>query len=415
MKDLRSEVRSAFDKEQAASPPASDLRRSIVAATVDRPHHGSNLQWVAAAAALLITALVILSLLASRVALRSQAPAHSTPSPSATAANGDYGPAPAGLPLFYLKDPRHDGWFVGFDWSGTPRATLKLPTSDQSMNLAQSADGSFFIYLPGAKGGGGQFYDRLGKPLAGNGGFAGAAWADDNSHQCGMAVDESAGKWILATQTPGQPAKNVATVAQYSAGDQAAVVLLACSFRNDRAVLERIANSYPTDLWVIQLSDGRVLTHSSYTDNGSQFGQLTASPDGSLVALNSSKAFGGTNWFGPTTIGRVADGSLVAKVDASYAVLGFSTDDKTVLVTTSPWVYGAPTHLAILALPSGNVLWHYDGPEQFTGFFTHPAGSGFAVMLQDTTQPAGPHPIVDVVIFTGISEPLIIPAGYLRP
>src|SRR5690349_1082004 len=100
MKDLRSEVRSAFEKEQAANPPASDLRRSIVAATLDRPRRGTNLQWVAVAAALLITALVIVSLLASRAALRTHAPAHSRPTPV-----GDYGPPPAGVPMVYAGDP----------------------------------------------------------------------------------------------------------------------------------------------------------------------------------------------------------------------------------------------------------------------------------------------------------------------
>lgn len=282
------------------------------------------------------------------------------------------------------------------------------------MSLAQSADGSFFIYRPAAKGGSGQFHDRLGRPLAGNGGFAGAVWADDNTHQCGMAVDESAGKWMLATQSPGQPTKSVATVAPYSAGDQAAIQLLACGFGADRDVVLRVANSSLADLWVIQPSDGKVLTHTADADYGS-LGGLAANADGSLVALNSSKAFGGTNWFGPTTIVRASDGALVAKVDPSCAILGFSTDNKTVLVTTSPWVFGAPTHLAILAIASGNILWRYDGPEQLTGFFTNPAGAGFAIMLQDSTQPARPHPAADVVICNRISEPLIVPSGDLRP
>ncbi|TMD35087.1 MAG: anti-sigma factor [Chloroflexi bacterium] len=413
MKDLRSEVRAAFEKEQAPHPPAANLRPTILRSVTERPTRTVNLQWLAAAAVLLITALVVASLVSSR-ALRNQVPAHASPAPTVRA-NGDYGPPPAGVPLFYLKDPDHPGWYVGFDWGGTPRATLKLPPqSDQGMSLSQSADGSYFIFRPGAKGGGGQFYDRLGKPLAGNGGFAGAVWADDNSHQCGMAVDENTGKWILATQQPGQPAKTIATVAPYSVGEQAAIELLACSYHNDRAVLERIANSYPTDLWVIQLSDGKVLKHTTYSDTGTQLGALTASPDGSLVALNSSKAFGGTNWFGPTTLVRASDGALVAKLDPSYAVLGFSRDTKTVLVTTSPWVNGSPVHLAVLDIASGNFIWRYDGPEFLGGYFTNPAGSGFAVMFYNLSDPGGAHPTVDVVIVTGTSEPLIVPRHYQR-
>jgi hypothetical protein len=414
MKDLRSEVHAAFQKEQAAHPAMAGMRRSIVDATMARPRRELRLQWLAVAAVLVISALVIVTLASSRLAARGPAPAHSSPKP-VTKVDGDYGPPPAGVALFYLKDPDHAGWYVGFDWSATPRATLKLPTSDANMNLAQSADGSYFIYRPGAKGGGGQFYDRLGKPLIGNGGFAAAVWADDNSHQCGMAVDESAGKWILATQLPGQPAKDVANVAPYSAGDQSAIGLLACSYRNDRAVLVRITNSYPTDLWVIQLSDGKVLTHTTYADNGTQLGNLVASRDGSLVSLNSSQSSGGTSSFGPSQVVHASDGALVAKFDASFGVLGFSADNKTVLVTTSPWVFGSPSHLAVLAIPSGDILWRYDGPEQLTGFFTNPAGSGFALMLQSPSEPAGPHPPVDVTIVNQTSEPLIVPSHYQRP
>jgi hypothetical protein len=414
MKDLRSEVHAAFQKEQSTHPPVAGMRRSIVESTMARPRRELRLQWLAVAAVLVISALVIVTLVSSRVASRTQAPAHSSPTP-VTKVKGDYGPPPPGLALFYLKDPDHAGWYVGFDWSATPRATLKFPPSDPNLSLAQSADGSYFIYRPGAKGGSGQFYDRLGKPLAGNGGFAGAVWADDNSHQCGMAVNESTGKWFLATQVPGQPAANVANVAPYAAGDQSAIRLLACSFHNDRAVVARVTNSYPTDLWVIRLSDGNVLTHTTYTDKGTELGELVASRDGSLVALNSSKASGGTSWFGPSQVVRASDGALVAKFDPSFGVLGFSADNKTVLVTTSRWVFGSPTHLAVLAIPSGNILWRYDGPEQMTDFFTNPDGSGFAVMLQSPSEPAGPHPTVDVVIVNQVSEPLIVPSHYQRP
>jgi len=414
MKDLRSEIRAAFEKEQAAHPPAADLRPTVVRSVTARPTRPLNLQWLAVAAVLLITALVVASLVSSR-ALRNQSPAHASPAPT-VGANGDYGPPPAGVPLFYLKDPNHPGWFVGFDWSGTPRATLKLPAqSDPGLSLSQSADGSFFIYRPGGKGGGGQFYDRLGKPMTGNGGFAGAVWADDYSHQCGMAVDESTGEWVLTTQIPGQPAKSVTSVAPYSQGSQSALELLACSYHNDRAVVERIANSYPTDLWVIQLSDGKMLTHRAYTDNGTQLGPLAASRDGSLIALNSIKSSGGTNWFGPTQVVRASDGTLVATLDPSFGVLAFSADNTYALVTTAPELNGQPTHLAVVELPSGNIVWRYDGNEWFAGFFTNPAGPGFAVMLQNPSDPGGAHPTVDVVIVNGTSEPLIVPRHYQRP
>lgn len=412
MKDLRSEVHDAFQKEQSAHPPMAGMRRSIVeAATARPPRRELRLQWLAVAAVLVISALVIASLAYSRVAVRTQVPAHASPSPV-----GDYGPPPAGVALFYLKDPDHPGWYVGFDWSGRPRATLKISAgADPTMNLSQSADGSYFIFRPGAKGGGGQFYDRVGKPLTGNGGFAGAQWADDNTHQCGMAVDESTGKWILATQVPGRPEQQVAAVAPYNAGDQSALSVLACSFRTNRAILMRITNSNPTDLWVIQLSDGKELTHKTYS-NGAEYAGLVASGDGSLLATSSSTSVGYIG--GPsaptTTVVRFSDGATLMKVDPSIGVLAFGSDDKTVLVTMGPWLTGQPAHLAIMDIQSGQILWRYDGNQTLAGWLPNPTGSGFAVMLEKSPAP-GAHPVVDVVLVGADGTAITLSGGYQRP
>lgn len=412
MKDLRSEVTAAFQKEQSAHPPVAGMRRSIVeAATARPPRRELRLQWLAVAAVLVISALVIATLAYSRIAVRTQLPAHASPSPV-----GDYGPPPPGVPLFYLKDPDHAAWYVGFDWSGKPRATLKLSAgADAIMTLSQSADGSYFIFRPGAKGGGGQFYDRLGKPLTGNGGFAGAQWADDNTHQCGMAVDESAGKWILATQVPGQPEQQVAAVAPYNAGEQAAISLLACSFRNNRAILARIANFYPTDLWVVQLSDGKVLAHTAYTDNGTQVGSIVASGDCTLLGVTSSKAFSANGGPSDTTnVVRLSDGARIMKIDPTIAILAFSADDKTVLVTIGPWLTGQPTHLALMDTQSGQILWRYDGSQTLAGWLPNPTGSGFAVMLEKSPAP-GAHPIVDVILVGTDGTAINLSGGYQRP
>jgi hypothetical protein len=406
---LRDEVRAAFQKEQAAHPPASDLRPSIARSVTVRPARRPNLQWVAVAAALLITALVIVSLVSSRLAVRTQVPAHESPSPV-----GDYGPPPAGVPLFYMKDPDHSGWYVGFDFSGQPRATLKLPAgADPIMNLSQSADGSYFIFRPGAKGGGGQFYDRLGKPVSGNGGFAGAQWADDNAHQCGMAVDESTGKWILATQVPGQAVQQVAAVAPYSAGDQSALSVLACSFRTNRAIVMKITNSSPTDVWVLQLPDGKVLSHRAYSD-GAQWGSIVASPDASLLAESSSKSVGfiGGPTAPTTNVTRLSDDAKLMKIDPALGVIAFSADGKTVLVTTKPWVSSQSTHLAVMDVTSGQILWTYDGDKELDGFFVNPAGSGFAVMLRTV---GDQHALDDVIVIAGDGTSRAVHGQYMHP
>jgi hypothetical protein len=63
MDDLRSEIRAAFEREQAGHAPSSELRSDIVAAAAVRPQRERNLQWVAVAAALLLGILVVAGLL----------------------------------------------------------------------------------------------------------------------------------------------------------------------------------------------------------------------------------------------------------------------------------------------------------------------------------------------------------------
>jgi len=83
MDDPRSEIRAAFEKEQAASPPVADLRSRITRTVAARPHRQANLQWMAVAAALVIGALVVAGLMSTRLASRSNIPAapKATPTP----------------------------------------------------------------------------------------------------------------------------------------------------------------------------------------------------------------------------------------------------------------------------------------------------------------------------------------------
>ena len=71
MADLRTEIREAFDKEQSAFPPPPALRHDAVDAVVARQKSASvdggrqpNFQWVAVAAAILITVAIVAGLMA---------------------------------------------------------------------------------------------------------------------------------------------------------------------------------------------------------------------------------------------------------------------------------------------------------------------------------------------------------------
>src|SRR5579864_4385354 len=127
MKDLRSEIRAAFEEDQAKNPPAPGLRQTIVRSVNTQPAREARVQLIAVFAAVVIAALVVAGLLSSRLT-HNNVPARPTASPSAAPLNEDrdYGPPPAGVPLFYLQSPSHPGWYIGFDWSGHPRGTIKL-------------------------------------------------------------------------------------------------------------------------------------------------------------------------------------------------------------------------------------------------------------------------------------------------
>lgn len=398
MGDLRTEIREAFESEQAAHPPAPDLRQRVAHRVVTQPGPRSSVQWVAVAVAALLALAVIAGLMSARTAQHRTVPV--APKPTAVA---DYGPPPAGVPLIYLADKNHPGWYTGFDWSGKPRGTIKLPQAiDPLSNLVQSPDGSFFVVDNGKGGGGGPFYDRLGQPISGPGELSFAIWADDSRHMCGLNADTTGTWWELDTQQPGHTARSIARIAPYSPDQPSGISVVACSFGSDQAVLAKDAYSGPSELWVIQLSSGKQLAHRSLPSRGFPYWSLAASADATLLGENP----------GPDVI-RASDGARVATLDPTYGVVAFSADDQEILVTTSGWTSGFPTHLAVVDL-SGRIVWRYDGGEELAGFASNPTGRGFVVGLKTPRDPRF-HPPIDVLLVGGDGQVSSLPAGYVRP
>src|SRR6266566_457640 len=105
MKDLRSEVRDAFAKEQAKHPPAVSLRHDIVRATALTRRPQRSYQWIAVAAALAIAALVVAGLLSTRLLQRASVPAATPGATPSASPSDDYGPPPTGVNLFWVHDP----------------------------------------------------------------------------------------------------------------------------------------------------------------------------------------------------------------------------------------------------------------------------------------------------------------------
>ena len=390
MDDMRSEIRAAFEREQAAHGPVASLRRDLVEAVSARERPAPNFQWVAVAAAVILGVLVVAGLMSTRFHPRAAVPA-ATPQASPLA---DYGPPPAGVSLIYVHDSTNPLWLVGYDWSGTPRGTVMLGQAIATgQYIAQAPDGQNFQVSPSAKGGSGTFLDRLGRPIvrlagtgAGTGAYTGGVWADDNRHFCSVAVDQQTFAWTLNTRLPGEGQKQVAVIARDAGLGETGISVAACSVHNDEAVLVRTVVAWPSEMWIMQLSTGRVLSHTTIAG---QPANLIASADTLFTAVNSGKSISGqATGFPSTVIRRVSDGSVAATLDPAMGVLAFSRDNSLVLVTTAPWIEGQPAHLAVVDVKSTQIIWRYDGPEGLGGFLAEPGGNldaafgpGFAVAL----------------------------------
>lgn len=331
----------------------------------------------------------------------------------------DYGPPPAGVPLVYLKDPTHPGWYAGFDWSGNPRSTIRLRTPpDNLMNLVQAPDGSAFVTI-GPKTGAGEFYDRVGNPVGSAPGFREPIWADDNRHMCGITEDTNGSWWDLATILPGARAQMVAQIIPFDANPVAppggGVSVIACSFVSGNAVLARDAHSGPTEFWVVQMSTGKLLVHRLLPPKG-PIGTLVASPDGKLLVENSSQSVGFPGGTNPphTFVVRADSGWVESAIDPAWSVLAFGPDNLTMLVTTSTWLSGFPTRLAVVDLSGQQILWQSDGTEELATYFAEPT-HGFALVLK-TPRAEYSHPGADVVLFDVLrGHAARLPADYQRP
>ena len=90
-------------------------------------------------------------------------------------------------------------------------------------------------------------------------------------------------------------------------------------------------------------------------------------------------------------------------------VLAFNSDDSLVLVTTTPWVGGQPTAMAVIDLASNQILWRYIGPGMFGGSVAQPGGRDFAIYVR---KPRVEDPLTDVTIVHGDGTATDFPQRY---
>jgi len=334
----------------------------------------------------------------------------------------DYGPPPAGVPLIYVHDPNHQSWLIAYDWQGKPRGTVKLASNPGYVQAAP--DGSAFLAPDGA------YLDRLGSPITGppapqSTGIPGGLWADDGHHLCFVEVDPQTYAWSLSTQQPGEAVHPVAVIAHDPGLGQSGIAAVSCSLQNNLAILVRTTIWWPSEIWAVRLSNGRLLSHHTYAMTA--LVTVVASADGAYVVESSSAAQAPNQAAADsTTVRKVSDWSVAASLNSSYQVLSFSGDGSLVLVTTHWEPATGAAHLGVIDWQTGRVIWRYDGPEALYRSTTQLAGSGFVLALRAPTRlepsPCGtaPYgacqqvddPLNDIVIVHGDGSTTAVPGRY---
>lgn len=345
------------------------------------------LQVLATVVTVVLAVLVVVGLMASR-GIHPPATPESTPGATPAAAH-DFGDPPADVNLLYVHDPNRPDWLTAFDWTGTPRGTVK-PTGGDAAKMSMAPDGQSFSQGLDAKGGSWQFFDRLGRLRNAFGMTSqppyNTMWSDDSRHVCAMTLDPATYAYTFWIMEVGLGATPVTEVARDTGLGQSIISLVACSVLNDRVIAVRITGMSPTELWVLQESDGKVLSHHIY-DPGA-LSQVVASTDGQYIA---ETAYDGSS----TQVRRVADWSVVATIGKA-TVIRFSGDDSRVLIGQQD-VQGRVQAPAVVEWQTGQLVWQDDPGPAFLGrYIAEPGGSSFAIAHPTSDQYPSPANIVIV-------------------
>jgi hypothetical protein len=229
---------------------------------------------------------------------------------------------------------------------------------------SQSPDGRYAVL-------GGRLYDRHGQ---GWGAFPWssedmrATWSPDSAVMCRVPdLGVSGGTLRLELASVGQRPRIIAQ-GFGTFHDQSGFPVLACDLKRDRAVVAEFSQGFaPTQAWVIQISDGKVLRSI-----GPAEAPIAASADGSLLARSSRT---GQTW--RTTIETADDGTVVATIN-DFAAHGFSGD-------TSLLVGSGPNQsTVVLDWRTGRDIWSSSAAPYF-GYLSEPGGSHLVVALASTT------------------------------
>lgn len=263
---------------------------------------------------------------------------------------------PAGVSVFYLREPGNPHGLDAYDWTGAHRGRVTLPTWVEISRLRPAPDGSAFLIDPSTPGDYAAYFDRGGRILyeTDDPAFTAQAWADDNTHVC--VLSENTNGEVLITRRPGQPDHSVQT---RLTGDNN---VAGCSLRTDTMIV-----SSDNLVQVLNLSTGKVLGRLPVSS------AVLASPDASYLALNPS----GTE---PALVFKASDLSRpVAQLDAGLEPLSFSGDGSLLLAGPA----GGGGTVRAIAWRTGKVAWTYDpvGGASVDAVQARPSAGDFVVYL----------------------------------
>jgi len=278
-----------------------------------------------------------------------------------------------------VADPNVQHRMLALDWNGTLVGTL-YTTSPGS----QAPDGTRLFLGAG-------YTDQAGTLLAAASGTKGGpGFADDSRHMCTMRnanggeFTGTAGQepsWVFAGPLGG-PLHRVGQAG--SVGGQSGPRIVACSYLNDRAVVEQDGIMSATEVRILALSTGALIYQHQYT-TGQVASVIVSSRDGRYLAEQTiSTDAQGHQVFGDTLIRRTSDGTVVARL-ARQTVAAFSWDGSRVI--TTPALGVTDSHeVRLVDWQRGQILWRLAkpagiAPGGFASVFTlaRPGGTDFVV------------------------------------
>ncbi len=378
MNDLRRDINEIFAKQQGQLGDVAGAGNPMLrAATAGRRVNRQLWPSVAGVALVLVAASAIgVSVVIRGLHSKNVVTTHPSPTPIATP-TATLAPTPmsqplrvpATTPVILFRDPLDEQQIDGITWDGSAKGRI-VANPDFARGFTQNPAGTLF-------GGTGYIRDRVGaivaSPAVTTKGFAGT-WADDGQHYCSMvsksALPPAGGEpATLQVTAVGQAPRNVVQVGRMF--DQASAAVAACSIGKNRAVVvQGTSIGMAVQVWVVQLSTGRVLWTRSNT------GDIRPSIDGHYVA---EVSYNQTTKSSTTTI-YGADGAVLGHV--AGAIDAFSWDGSLAVVGT--FNYGP---VSIVRWRDGTVVWTGPTGGGYLGAMPEPGGQRIAVTVSDPQHP----------------------------